>query len=195
MSHFKHNVVINLNQVDGLEIKFFASLKRNNHSCFWAFSSNRVWFYNVTYGSGVARRERRKRSNPGALSHAARAIIPRQNKIKPESRRALTLPISEDSTPTHPVPSSSIARPTPLPSFSPLGREERAEAWPLSSSQHPSPVPWECAEIENWSRRRESDSRSGEGREKKYELESRVPERARKYSSTDSVWESRSNRA
>lgn len=75
-------------------------------------------FYNVTYGRGVARRERRKRSNPGALSHAVRAIIPRRNKIKPESRRALTLPISEDSTPTHLVPSSSIARPTPLPPLS-----------------------------------------------------------------------------
>lgn len=173
---------------------------RNNHSFLGkAFSSNGVWFYNVTYGSGVARRERRKRSNLGALSHAARAIIPRRNKIKPESRRALTLPISKDSTPTHPVPSSSsIARlppPPPLPPLSLLGREERAEAWPLSSSQHPSPVPWECAEIENWSRRRESDSRGGEGKEKKYELESRVPERARKYSSTDSVRESRSNSA
>lgn len=90
---------------------------RNNHYWERPLVAMGCDFYNVTYGSGVARRERRKRSNPRALSHAARAIIPRRNKIKPESRRALTLPISEDSTPTHPVPSSSIVRPTSPPSL------------------------------------------------------------------------------
>jgi len=131
------------------------------------FSSNGMWFYNITYGS-VARRERRKRSNPGALSHAARVIIPRQNKIKPESRRAHPSDLGRFNPYTYPVPSSSISCSTPLPSFPPLGREW-AKAWPLSSSQHqhPSPVPWECAGIKNWSRRRESHSRNGEGREKK----------------------------
>lgn len=60
------------------------------------------------YTSDVARRERRKRSNPRALSHAARAESSLDGIKSNQNHAALTLPISEDSTPTHLEPSSSI---------------------------------------------------------------------------------------
>lgn len=156
-------------------------------------------FCDITYGSRVARRNRgrgriqepfltrRERSSLGGIksnqNHAALSPF-RSRKIQP-----LHIPDHRPSSANFPLPPLSLSL---FFRFSSSRREERAEAWPLSSSQHPSPVPWECARDQRTGPE-DANQIHGEGREKKVWI-SACPG-ARKFLYVDSVWESRSNRA